>query len=142
MTGTFRLASGSTLHATYADLAEYYEADKEYPVGTVLVFGGEKEVTLTNQKGDHRVAGVVSDNAALIMNEECPGEKVLIALQGRVPCRVVGKIQKGDLMVTSHIPGVAISVGGNASAGTIIGKALENYESDHIGTIEVAVGRT
>ena len=142
MTGTFRLASGSTLHATYADLAEYYEADKEYPVGTVLVFGGDKEVTLTNQKGDHRVAGVVSDNAALIMNEECPGEKVLIALQGRVPCRVVGKIQKGDLMVTSHIPGVAISVGGNASAGTIIGKALENYESDHIGTIEVAVGRT
>jgi hypothetical protein len=142
MTGTFRLAGASTLHATYADLAEYYEADKEYPVGTVLVFGGEKEVTLTNQKGDHRVAGVVSDNAALIMNEECPGEKVLIALQGRVPCRVVGKIQKGDLMVTSHIPGVAVSVGGNASAGTIIGKALANYESDHIGTIEVAVGRT
>ena len=142
MSGTFRLGPGSTLHATYADLAEYYEADKEYPVGTVLVFGGDKEVTLTNQKGDHRVAGVVSDNAALIMNEECPGEKVLIALQGRVPCRVVGKIQKGDLMVTSHIPGVAISVGGNASAGTIIGKALENYESDHIGTIEVAVGRT
>ena len=142
MTGNFRLVSGSTLHATYADLAEYYEADKEYPVGTVLVFGGDKEVTLTNQKGDHRVAGVVSDNAALIMNEECPGEKVLIALQGRVPCRVVGKIQKGDLMVTSHIPGVAISVGGNANAGTIIGKALENYESDHVGTIEVAVGRT
>jgi hypothetical protein len=70
MTGTFRLASGSTLHATYADLAEYYEADKEYAVGTVLVFGGDKEVTLTNRKGDHRVAGVVSDNAALIMNED------------------------------------------------------------------------
>jgi hypothetical protein len=142
MTGTFRLASGSTLHATYADLAEYYEADKEYAVGTVLVFGGDKEVTLTNRKGDHRVAGVVSDNAALIMNEDCQGEKVLVALQGRVPCRVVGKIEKGDLMVTSHIPGVAVSAGGNANAGTIIGKALENYESDHIGTIEVAVGRT
>jgi hypothetical protein len=142
MTGTFRLASGSTLHATYADLAEYYEADKEYAVGTVLVFGGEKEVTLTNRKGDHRVAGVVSDNAALIMNEDCQGEKVLVALQGRVPCRVVGKVEKGDLMVTSHIAGVAVSAGGNANAGTIIGKALENFESDHIGTIEVAVGRT
>jgi hypothetical protein len=76
------------------------------------------------------------------MNEDCQGEKVLVALQGRVPCRVVGKIEKGDLMVTSHIPGVAVSAGGNANAGTIIGKALENYESDHIGTIEVAVGRT
>jgi hypothetical protein len=142
MTGTFRLASGATLHATYADLAEYYEADKEYAVGTVLVFGGDKEVTLTNRKADHRVAGVVSDNAALIMNEDCQGEKVLVALQGRVPCRVVGKVEKGDLMVTSHIPGVAVSAGGNANAGTIIGKALENFESDHIGTIEVAVGRT
>ena len=67
MTGTFRLASGSTLHATYADLAEYYEADTEYAVGTVLVFGGEKEVTLSNKQGDHRVAGVVSDQAAYIM---------------------------------------------------------------------------
>jgi hypothetical protein len=141
MTGTFVLASGSTLQATYADLAEYYEADREYEVGTVLVFGGDKEVTLTSAKGDHRVAGVVSDNAALIMNERCPGIKTLVALQGRVPCRVVGKIRKGDLMITSGISGVAVSAGGDARAGTIIGKALENYDSDHIGTIEVAVGR-
>jgi hypothetical protein len=141
MTGTFRLGSGSTLHATYADLAEYYEGDKEYAVGTVLVFGGDKEVTVTDRSSDHRVAGVVSDNAALIMNEDCVGLKTLVALQGRVPCKVVGKIEKGDLMVTSSINGVAISAKGDARAGTIIGKALENYDSDHIGTIEVAVGR-
>ena len=141
MTGTFRLASGSTLHATYADLAEYYEADTEYAVGTVLVFGGDKEVTSSNKQGDHRVAGVVSDQAAYIMNVDCPGLKTLIALQGRVPCRVVGKVCKGDLMITSRIAGVAVSAEGDAKAGTIIGKALENYDSDHIGTIEVAVGR-
>ena len=135
------ILSGSRLQATYADLAEYYEADKEYPVGTVLVFGGDKEVTISSSLSDHRIAGVVSDNAAYTMNQDCPGTKVLIALQGRVPCRVVGKIKKGDLMVTSKIQGVAVSVGGDARAGTIIGKALENYDSDHIGTIEVAVGR-
>ena len=65
-----------------------------------------------------------------------------IALQGRVPCRVVGQIKKGDLIVTSNIPGVGISAGSNAKTGTLIGKALEDYNSDHIGTIEVAVGRT
>jgi hypothetical protein len=75
------------------------------------------------------------------MNEQCQGLKVLVALQGRVPCRVVGKVEKGDLMITSKIKGVAVSVKGDAKAGTIIGKALENYDSDHIGTIEVAVGR-
>ena len=141
ITGDWRLTLGSKLQATYADLAEYYEGDKEYPVGTVLVFGGDKEVSLSTSKEDYRVAGVVSDNAAYIMNTECPGTKVLIALQGRVPCRVVGKIRKGDLMITSSIAGVAVSAGGVARPGTIIGKSLEDFDSDHIGTIEVAVGR-
>ncbi len=142
VTGTWTLTAGSRWQATYADLAEYYEGDREYEVGTVLIFGGTAEVTTGNIKGDHRVAGVVSENAAFIMNQECPGNKVLIALQGRVPVRVVGKIRKGDLIVTSGISGVAISSGGDARPGTIIGKALVDYDSDHIGTIEVAVGRT
>ncbi len=141
VTGTWTLTTGSKWQATYADLAEYYEGDQEYPVGTVLVFGGAHEVTTGSVKADTRVAGVVSENAAFIMNEACPGNRVLVALQGRVPVRVVGKIMKGDLMITSGISGVAISAGSDARAGTIIGKALQDYDSDHIGTIEVAVGR-
>jgi hypothetical protein len=140
--GYWSLDSTSRFQATYAaDLAEYYEGDREYPVGTVLVFGGDKEVTISNKQGDHRVAGVVSDNAAYSMNGDCPGFKNQVALQGRVPCRVVGKIEKGDLLITSNIAGCAISAGGDARTGTVIGKALENYDSNHIGTIEVAVGR-
>ena len=133
----------SRLQATYsADLAEYYEGDKEYEVGTVLVFGGDKEVTLTGTQGDTRVAGVVSNTAAFVMYDACPGHKNLVALQGRVPCRVVGKINKGDMLVTSKIPGVAVAGGDNIKVGTVVGKALVDYDSDHIGTIEIAVGRT
>ena len=133
----------SRLQATYsADLAENYEGDKLYEVGTVLIFGGDKEVTVSNKHMDTRVAGVVSNTAAFSMYEACPGHKNLVALQGRVPCRVVGKISKGDLLVTSNIAGVAISAGSVANVGTIVGKALETYDSDHIGTIEIAVGRT
>jgi hypothetical protein len=143
VTGTWSLASGSRWQATYsADLAEYYEGDREYEVGTVLVFGGDKEVTIEGKQGNTKVAGVVSDSAAFVMYDACPGHKNLIALQGRVPCKVVGKVRKGDLIITSNIPGVAISSGGEARAGTIVGKALVDYDSDHIGTIEVAVGRT
>jgi hypothetical protein len=141
VSGIFTLNVGARFQATYADLAEYYEGDLEYAVGTVLVFGGDKEVTVSNIQGDHRVAGVVSENAGYVMNIACPGLKNLVALQGRVPCKVVGKIEKGDLMITSRISGVAISANGKADAGTIIGKALESYNSDHIGTIEIAVGR-
>ena len=141
--GRWTLVGDSRLESTYsADLAEYYEGDKEYPRGTVLVFGGEKEITTTNKLMDTRIAGVVSYDAAFAMFKACPGYKNLIALQGRVPCKVVGTIYKGDLLVTSNIPGVAISVGTDAKAGSIIGKALENYNSDHIGDIQVAVGRS
>jgi hypothetical protein len=133
----------SRLQATYsADLAEYYEGDREYEVGSVLVFGGDKEVTVTNTQGDNRVAGVVSNTAAFAMYEGCPGLKNLVALQGRVPCRVVGKIRKGEMLVTSKIPGVAVAGGKDIKVGTVVGKALVDYDSDHIGTIEIAVGRT
>jgi hypothetical protein len=143
ITGTWRLSSGSTFHATYAaDLAEYYEGDQEYEVGTVLIFGGDKEVTLSGIAEDSRVAGVVSDRAAFIMYDACPGYKNQIALQGRVPVKVVGKISKGTILVTSDIPGVAKAAGEVVKAGTMIGKALENYNSENVGTIEVAVGRT
>jgi hypothetical protein len=142
VSGTWTLNAGARFQATYsADLAEYYEGDREYEVGTVLVFGGDKEVTVSTKERDHRVAGIISDNAGYVMNGACPGYKNLIALQGRVPCKVVGKVNKGDLMVTSNIPGVAVSAKGSASSGTILGKALADYDSDHIGTIELAVGR-
>ena len=133
----------SRMQATYAaDLAENYEGDRDYEVGTVLVFGGEKEVTTTNIKNDTRVAGVVSNTAAYTMYEACPGLKNLVALQGRVPCKVVGKIRKGDILVTSGIPGVAVAAVGDVKVGTVVGKALKEYDSDHIGLSEIAVGRT
>ena len=132
----------SRFEATYsADVAEYYEGDKEYEVGTVLVFGGDKEVTTSNKQGDTRVAGVVSNTAAYVMYTACPGEKNLVALTGRVPCKVVGKIKKGDILVTAGIHGVA-TVSTDPKVGTIVGKAIEDYDSDHIGTIQVAVGRS
>lgn len=133
--------TGSRFAATWADLAEWYSSDTEYEPGTVVMFGGEAEVTKSNKQGTTKVAGVVTTAPAFVMNEKCEGTRVCIALQGRVPCKVVGTIKKGDLMITSSIPGVAVSAGETASAGTIIGKALEDFDSERIGTIEVAVGR-
>lgn len=142
VTGRWSLVGTSRMEATYAaDLAEYYEGDAEYVVGTVLIFGGEKEVTISTVAGDRRVAGVVSDTAAYSMYGACPGLKNQIALQGRVPCLVKGKVSKGDLLVTSDTPGVAMA-SDDPKAGTIIGKAIENHDSDSVGTIVISVGRT
>ncbi|MGY8868370.1 MAG: hypothetical protein ACKVJK_22420, partial [Methylophagaceae bacterium] len=85
ITGRWSLGASSRFEATYADLAEYYEGDVEYTVGTVLVFGGDKEVTGSTEHRSTRVAGVVSDQSAYTMNQGCPGLKTLVALQGKVP---------------------------------------------------------
>ena len=137
ITGNWTLTAGSRLQATYADLAEYYEADSEYEAGTVLEFGGQKEVTLAEALTP-RVAGVVSTNPAYVMNSTCKGEHIVaLALQGRVPCKVRGPIRKGDMLVSAG--------GGFARPstiplmGTVIGKSLENFEGE--GVIEVVVGR-
>jgi hypothetical protein len=123
-------------------LAEYYEGDKEYEVGTVVVFGGDKEITTTDQMNDTRVAGVVGtqEKAAYIMYSDCPGLKNLVALAGRVPCKVVGRVKKGDMLTTSATPGYAVKAL-TPTLGAIIGKALEDKDYGEAGIIEVAVGR-
>ena len=136
--GTWTLGSGATLQATYADLAERYRSDNQYEPGTIVVFGGNAEVTISTKMNDRKVAGVITTAPAYLMNAGIDG--VDVALQGRVPCKVIGKIEKGDLIVSSGIAGVAMA-NNDPKMGTVIGKALQNYDSDIVGIIEVAVGR-
>ena len=138
--GYWSLVGTSRLQATYADLAEYYEGDQEYEPGTVLVFGGDKEVTTTDQINDTRSAGVVTTNPAYIMNSEQTGLKVCIALAGRVPVKVVGRVKKGDMLTTSATPGFAVKAL-TPTLGAVIGKALEDKDYGEAGVIQVAVGR-
>jgi hypothetical protein len=140
MTGRWRLDGASRLQATYADLAEYYEGDQDYEEGTVLVFGGDKEVTVTTQINDTRSAGVVSANPAYVMNDEQKGIKVCIALAGRVPVKVIGRVKKGDMLTTSATAGYAVKAL-NPTLGAVIGKALEDKDYGEAGMIQVAVGR-
>jgi hypothetical protein len=126
--------------AQYADLAEKYTSDYNYTSGTVLVFGGTQEVTVTTQSHDPRVAGVVTTDPAYLMNDSIDG--IAVALTGRVPCRVLGPINKGDRLVTSEHSGVAQRLNKDLyEPGCIIGKSLETIESAEIHTIEIAIGR-
>jgi len=136
--------NGTSTSAQYADLAENYVADTDYKPGTVLVVGGDAEVTACSQYADSASAGVVSTNPAHLMNSglDTPNT-VALALAGRVPCKVVGTVTKGDLLTTSEKPGVATRLLPHTFVpGCVIGKALENYDSNEIGIIEVLVGKS
>ena len=135
----FNTVFAKSTSAQYADLAEYYHADAEYDPGTVVSFGGHNEVTISAVSSDTKVAGVVSTNPAHIMNSGQNYEHgVIVALAGRVPTKVTGQVNKGDMMVSAgngHAQACA-----TPAIGSILGKALEDFDGA-TGVIEVVVGK-
>lgn len=125
--------------ALYADLAEVYEADADYSPGTVVSFGGNKEVTVSTQPADPAVAGVISANPSYLMNNGLTADyRAIVALTGRVPTSVTGTVYKGSMMVSAG-NGRACACA-TPAMGTVIGKALENFDGES-GIIEIVVGR-
>jgi hypothetical protein len=121
-TGIF---SGIATFAQYGDLAEKYLPDADYEVGTVLMIGGDQEVTAA--QAGFRAIGVVSEKPAYLMNSELEGG-VAVALKGRVPVKVTGAVIKGQRLVassngvahasfSSHIDVFAIALETNTDAG-------------------------
>lgn len=134
--------SGTASSAQYADLAEMYLADAEYEEGTILVFGGEAEVTTSDVKSSPSIAGVVSHNPAYLMNSELQGDHVTaVALKGRVPVKVVGAVSKGDVLVHSAKPGHAEAAVNNMNVNgpSCIGIAITEKTDEGAGTVEALV---
>ena len=138
-TGVF---SGTATSAQYADLAEKYTSDQQYEPGTVVELGGEQEVTQTTRPTSCTIAGIVSSNPAFLMNKDLENS-VDVALIGRVPCKVVGPVRKGEFLVSSRTPGHAEAHKDlhGPPAGSAIGKAIESKDTEGPGIIEVLVGR-
>lgn len=93
--------NGTTTSARWADLAEIYEPDNNYPAGTLVQFGGLNEITVAKKQ----VNGVISTRPGFKMNADARG--LYMVLFGRSPVLVVGKVSKFDKLVLSKVPGKA-----------------------------------
>ena len=135
--------AGTASSAQFADLAERYVADESYTPGTVVEFGGANEVTAVTREGTPAVAGVVSTDPAYLMNAQLEGTHVIaVALRGRVPCKVIGPIRKGDVLIASSTKGFAKAApfrGYQTPAASIIGKAVGEFLQIGEGVIEIVV---
>lgn len=136
---------GTATTAQYADLAELYKSDASYEPGTVIKIGGEAEVTQTTELFCANVFGIVSTDPAYLMNSMCEGNTVAVALAGRVPCKVIGQVKKGDRILASEEPGVArvptdYELKDINDWYRIVGRALEDKTTEGIGLVEVVVG--
>ena len=123
--------TGVSTTAKYADLAERYEADAEYAPGTLLMIGGDKEVTIVNEEISTDVWGVVSTAPAYLMNSDAGTDATHppVALVGRVPVRVVGAVKKGEALVSAGNGCARVAVGIDKSHS--FARSLET--NDHVG---------
>ena len=137
---------GTATSAEYADLAERFAADCCCEPGDVVILGGECEITKSTTAKDSTVLGVISEHPAFEMNAGA-GDNMshpFVALSGRVNVRTIGKVNKGDRLITSDEPGVAKAISWHADGPvtweTVIGRSLVNKDTEEEGLIEIIVG--
>lgn len=138
ITGNWTLTAGSRIQATYADLAERFAADETYDPGTVVQLGGTQEITKVQYELSEDVFGVISNTAAMIMNGAAGDDLTHppVAISGRVEVKVIGKVKKGDRLVSAG-EGIARSaLAGEATPFNTIGRALEDKTDEGVGYVE------
>ena len=127
------LFDGTATAARYADLAEKYLTDNDYEYGTVVSVGGFMEITASSE-GD-RALGVISKSPAFMMNSHLSGGQY-VALKGRVPVKVIGKVTKGDRLIAADNGTAMVSDGASPDVFAI---ALEGSDNAEVKLIESVV---
>jgi hypothetical protein len=135
-----------------ADVAEVFDVTgsiQQYETGDVLVISVDKDRTVEKSSGAYStlVAGVYATKPGVLLTEENIdtdiSDKVPMGVVGVIPTKVClegGVIKRGDLLVTSSIPGVAMKADPEkVKPGQVIGKALQGFDSNSVGKINVLV---
>lgn len=132
---------GTAITANYADLAERFEADQPMVPGTVVEIGGEKEITAASQELSDKVFGVISTLPGFLLNGGAGTNEThpAVAVNGRVPVRVVGRVAKGDRLVSAGNGVARAAMKGEYTPFNVIGRALQTKISTGEGTVEAIV---
>jgi len=128
--------TGVAYCALYKDLGEKFAIDEPAPKGSIVSLGGNQEITLSTI-GDEPF-GIIATNPAVRMNENMGDDEnyPFICWCGRVPCRIIGKVNKFDKIYISELNGVGTATISEDNR-KCIGIALENKDYEEEGLIEV-----
>ena len=123
----------------------FYKVDGAIiPQNNIVIFGGDRDIELSTQSHDPRVAGVSIDKTGdpeLVLTNFGYFACETYAVIGRVGVQVRGPIAKGDCVVTSDDVGIGQRLDSSKYVhGCILGKAMGEITDTSVQIIEVAVG--
>ncbi|MEO5681752.1 MAG: hypothetical protein ABIQ88_03870 [Chitinophagaceae bacterium] len=136
-----------------ADVAEYFDVEgsrKNYEPGDVLSISTSSDRAVEKSTGSYSslVAGVFATKPGVLLTEHNAEQDMLQAgvpmgVIGVIPtkvCAEAGMIKRGDMLVTSSQPGVAMKADPEkVKPGQVIGKALQDYNGNGVAKIIVLV---
>jgi len=137
----FNTIHAKATSAEYADVAERFESDSTYSAGTVVELGGVKEITMARDELSDQVFGVISTAAAYLMNAGAGNDETHppVAMNGRVPVRVIGTVNKGDRLVSAGNGLARAATATELTPFNVIGRALETKSTSEEGTVLAVV---
>jgi hypothetical protein len=106
-----------------------------------VAIGGEKEVTAVVDELCDDVFGVISTQPAHLMNAAAGTNATHppIAISGRVPVKVSGRVRKGDRLVSAGNGLARAAKKSEITSFNVIGRALTHKNTDDVGTVEAIV---
>ncbi|HKH61012.1 MAG TPA: hypothetical protein VKA49_09285, partial [Flavitalea sp.] len=136
-----------------ADIAEYFDVEgnrSQYEAGDVLIISesSDRKVEKSTTAYSTLVAGVYATKPGVLLTEENAERNQLekmvpMGVIGVIPTKVClegGVIKRGDLIVTSSQPGVAMKADPDkVRVGQVLGKALQDYNQNGVGKINVLI---
>ena len=119
---------GTAIQSFYADLAERFASDETYAPGTVVELGGTEEITIATQELSESIIGVISTRPAHLMNAGAGTDQThpAVAVNGRVPVRVIGAVRKGDRLVSAGLGLARVGTKEEITAFNVLGRSLED----------------
>jgi hypothetical protein len=137
----FNTVFATAVRAQYADVAERFAADEVMEPGTVVELGGTAEITVVTEELSDRVFGVISTQPAFTMNGGAGDDNThpAVAMTGRVPVKVVGRVRKGDRLVSAGNGIARAATAAEVTAFNTIGRSLVDKLTDEVGTVEAIV---
>jgi hypothetical protein len=137
----FNTLFAKSTSALYADVAERFEADVIMEPGTVVELGGTAEITCSRTDLSETVFGVISTQAAYLMNGGAGTDATHppVAMTGRVPVKTTGMVRKGDRLVSAGNGFARAAKSGEATAFNVIGRSLVDKTTTEEGTVEAIV---
>jgi hypothetical protein len=127
--------------ASYADVAERFAADEFMEPGTVVELGGTREITRAHDDLSEQVFGVISTRPAFTMNDSSGDNSTHppVVMTGRVPVKVIGRVGKGDRLVSAGNGFARAATRAEITPFNVIGRSLVDKPTPEEGTIEAIV---